>query len=988
MSVLTVIAVMGVSFLFSMNLETQAARHFSEATKARYLAEGGIAVARALLDEDRLGSRVDELTESWVSHFAGGDVDIDADRTHEARWWLLNDPAGDLAGRYAVLIHDEAGKANLNTAVADPEASGIDAVNLTTLLTQAGIADASSLAAAIESYRYGPDTHPGVALVDDDRDGTVDEPDEYQALALRGDDRRFESLEEILSVGGLDIASLRKLATMATVYSWDTNLNLAGTARVNLNTATAEELLAVLLEVGADDPWQMAANMADYADTDLAISRVSKTAIRHDLTDQGPLGDWRWEAASPPPGYYTSQTADGSALQWDVAVPAGSFRILVHGLPGMKVGDVDLNGQSRPTMDSGEAFGILELGGGLTVQVTHREPDGTACAFRGVELVPTDDTGGAGITPVSVRGIEAIRFNELMISPTTELSVSSAVFDPQTSAWACTGGDCANSGTGQARWSWTSPEVRPGQYYVWVFGQSGQTVGEVRVEGQSATLVHGQRHPKTLTVGSDQKVSVTIGKTPADGTYRFQQVRLSLEPDAEYVELINLSDADVDVSGWIIEGEAAGGRQARLPAGSVVEQHGMLVAAVDGDDSQEGLDGNGIDVRSAWELPTDAAWVQLEFLGGDLTPDSDWLKTTVAGGASARLLLRANEWVVDEVEYLLPLSTTAPFQSVEKGDPSVVRDTDQDGIDEGWYPALRLYTPGARNDNEGLRELRGLEQIVHDPSTEIKLLNRPLRSVGELAGLPSGIAWHVVTSGDLAKIADRLTVDGLRLETEGHLADTDGWRETADGYETSAQGSVGTWQWVDVPDGQYRLSLYGWAGEQLTVRWQRADGGYSDWIPVRSMDAQGRIVVGQVTVGLDESPAHTLTLQARCESSSGVCHLLHLWLDPQLTLLGMLNVNTAPKEVLLTLPGMTDLIVDRLIAGRPYGDQEEKARGVGDLLIGSVLGDAEADKLARFRQIAHLVTVRSQVFEILSLGEAMEDGRSGASQRIQAIVQR
>jgi type II secretory pathway component PulK len=987
-SVLTVVAIMGVSFIFSMFLETQASRHFSATAQARYLAEAGVSYAWALLDEDRLGSRIDDLTEAWVDQMVGDDVDVDGDETADARWWLLENAATRLVGRYAVLISDEAGKVNLNAALADPSGQGLGAVDLTALLSQQGIPNASQLAQAIEDYRDGPDARPGVAQVDDDRDGAVDEPDEYQALALRGDDRKFENLEEILSLGSLDAEALARLATVATVYSWDPNADLSGQPRLNLNTATADELLAVLLETGGDNPWQMAANMADAVDPDVAISYVNKIAARFTIPNQGDQGDWRWQ--SEPVGHYTTDVANAQPLSWQVTVPTGTFQVLVHGVSGFKVGDVDLQGQTKPSMDSGDAFGTLEISGPLSVRITCRQPAGTRCTFQGLELVASEAT--AGFSTVPVRGIEAIRINELMVAPTIELTATEASFNPQTSGWTCPAGSgfCSNSGTGQARWSWTSSTVRPGQYYVRVYGtQAGQTVGEVRLGGQTATLVHGQRHPDTLAVGSDQTITVVIGKTPSSGTYYVQKVALSLEPDAEYVELINLSDEEIDVSGWILEGDATAGRQARVPEGSLVKAHGLLALAVDAVDTQAGLAGNRIDASSAWEMSANASLAQLEFPGGELTPDADWLSTKLPTGTSARLVLRAGEWVADEVEYAIPLPAVAPFQSLEKGDPSVVTDADADGVDDGWYPSLKLYTPGAGNDNDGLREFEGVQQIVHDPSTEVTVRNRPLDSVGELAGVPSGTAWHAASASDLARFVDRLTVEGLLLETEGHGVEGEGsWRESVDGYEANTQGAQGTWQWTDIPDGQYRVSLYGWSGEQLSVRWQLADESFSEWIPTRSTDAQGRIIVGQVTVGMDVSAPNTLVLQARCDSPSGVCHLNHIRLDPRLGLTGMVNINTASLEVLLSLPGMTQTIAERLIQHRPYGDQEEKARGIGDLLMGSVLGDTDEDRLSRFRQLAHLITVRSQVFRIMSVGETLEREKPVASQRIQAVVQR
>ena len=119
-SMLTVIGIMGVAFAFSMFLETQEGRQFVSTNQARYLAEAGVSHARVLLDEDRVGSRVDEPTESWAKAGEGSDVDVDGDGTLDARWWPVQDSAGHTAGHYAVKLTDEGGKANLNAALADP----------------------------------------------------------------------------------------------------------------------------------------------------------------------------------------------------------------------------------------------------------------------------------------------------------------------------------------------------------------------------------------------------------------------------------------------------------------------------------------------------------------------------------------------------------------------------------------------------------------------------------------------------------------------------------------------------------------------------------------------------------------------------------------------------------------------------------------------------------------------------------------------------
>jgi len=982
---------MGVAFAFSMFLETQATQQFVSTAQARYLAEAGVNHAWALIDEDRLGSRVDDASEAWTKTPAGSDVDVDGDGTLDARWWLVTDAERRTIGRYAVKVTDEAAKAHLNAVQANPSTLGAGAINLTKLLAEAGISDAQAVAETIEQYRYGPDGRPGIAQVDDDGDGAVDEEDEYQPLSLRGDDRRLESLEDLVAIAGLDAKQLSRISQLATVYSWDVNVSVTGKARVNVNTATADELLAVLLEAGVDDPWQAAVNMADYVDPDVEMSRVSKSSQTLLLSNVGPLGSWTWVEGAV--AHYESTEPGGQPLSWSAPVPTGSFRVLARGVSGSTVGDMTVAGVFKPSVESGEFLGTFtfEAGKPPTVTVTHQAGAGTACAFRGLELVPEVVSAGT-----IVRGVEAIRINELMVDPKIDFEIASATFDPQGSDWACPAGSksCFNSGVGQARWSWASSLVQPGRYYVRVFGTGiGQTVGEVRIDGNSKKLVHGQTHPSPITVGSDGKITLTIGKTSSDGTYYVERISLSRQPDGEYVELINLSDREIDVSGWTLGGDAAGGRQARLPQGSLIKAHGLLVAAVDLEDEQAGLSGNGIDARSAWEIAGGTNAVQLEFPSGPPSPDDDWLKVTVPAGASARLTLRRGEAVVDDVEYPLPLPTTAGFQSIEKGDPSAIVDKDSDGLDEGWYPSLKLYTPGLPNDNEGLRETKGLVTIVHDPLKELSVLNHPLGGIGELAGLSSGEPWKPFSSEDLAKIVDRLTVEGLRLEAEGHLtAGQDAWAEKADGYyvhtDPSQRETSGVWSWTDLPDGHYRLGLYGWPGERLSVRWQLKDQTFTEWSPDLSTDAQGRIAIGQLTIGLDGTPANTLTLEAKCASISGICHLDRVRLDPRLIRVGPVNINTAPLGVLRALPGMTETLASRLIAGRPYGDQEQRARGIGDLLMGEVLGTTEEDKLKIFRQLAHLLTTRSDMFQILSFGQAMDGDRVRASQRIQTVVQR
>ena len=75
---------------------------------------------------------------------------------------------------------------------------------------------------------------------------------------------------------------------------------------------------------------------------------------------------------------------------------------------------------------------------------------------------------------------------------------------------------------------------------------------------------------------------------------------------------------------------------------------------------------------------------------------------------------------------------------------------------------------------------------------------------------------------------------------------------------------------------------------------------------------------------------------------------------------GMVNLNTAPREVLACLPGLTDSVADEIVGSR--ADREEGFRTVADLL------DVEGMSLEEFKQVCPHVSVRSDVFRARSFG--------------------
>jgi hypothetical protein len=89
-----------------------------------------------------------------------------------------------------------------------------------------------------------------------------------------------------------------------------------------------------------------------------------------------------------------------------------------------------------------------------------------------------------------------------------------------------------------------------------------------------------------------------------------------------------------------------------------------------------------------------------------------------------------------------------------------------------------------------------------------------------------------------------------------------------------------------------------------------------------------------------------------------------------------INVNTASREVLITLPEMTQDLADAIIARR--SGAAGPFRSLGELLTTKTLDEKQ------FRQLVDRLTVRSSVFSVESTGTAAW----GVRCRILAVIDR
>ncbi|MBN1794608.1 MAG: hypothetical protein JW844_06555 [Candidatus Omnitrophica bacterium] len=1049
LSVLAVASIIAISFLFTMRLEEHAASNFLNTIKARYIAEMGVVHARRLLEEDSfldrdrwvsasetIGLGYDGYNESWHELFTGSDVDVDGDGTPESRWIPVE--GGTFSGRYAVLVSDEAGKLNLNMPRSDIVRDGI--ASIFTACSSGG-AQMSQATDALFAYRYGPDKKPGVARRDDDFDNVlltndgidndgdghideagegIDEDNEFLPAHPRGDDAAFSVLERYKTAARISDDLWARVRPFLTVYSQSDNLDMWGLPRININNVSAEELVEILKSTGFDNPWQIAVNIADFIDDDFVKSSVVKAtrgcSVKACFTYD--LGSWEFVG-----GHYRCLRPGGlpGVWQWQ-GVPPGDYYVKVYGYgENSKVGDVTINGVVHPDMEHDDLFGLFAREKVtvaedtiLQVEVQNNFGAETTTYFSGVELIPV--RGGGTIRPRLVYGIEGVRINEIMVKPV--LNKSTEHMQPG-GYWTASGGgfvnNTAGSGAkGEGTWEWTG--IPDGKYYLYVYGQSGQAVGDVRVEGVTqGHMTDGGRFSAKSAVsvyGGRLRISIQNNEPEGVSCY-FSRIELSQQPDGEYIELVNLTEREVDIGGWIVEGTGYSGWPARIPLGTAIEPNGFIVLAMDADDKTTGLSGNGISFDTIWGA-RDKNVVGLDFTRA-VTPDDDLLRDVPLSGYNMITLRDSSENLVDAAEY----SNTTPYIASEKGDPSYNGDTDGDGADEIWYNSLSLSkgTPGEENNNTGMKERLWKDDqwmtIIHS-SDEILFRNYPLFDLGTLLSVRrSDEFWRALALEEVMKCIDAFTTEGIRLESEcAKPSDNEGrgngWvavdrpEPATAWFESGALDDVGYWRWTGedgVTNGVYSLSIFGRQGESVSISVRRTGGGWSPWTPALTYGVGNKIYFGRVEIGTGSegaSPDSTLEVRLKNTSPKGVAHFDYLRLDPSSEKSGAININTASQAVLEALPGIDSGYAARIMQNRPYGNKENKRRGIGDLLVGDVLrpleyedeADKERQMLGLFGAFSNYVTVRSDTYGITVIGQIVKRDKIQAEKRIETIIER
>lgn len=211
---------------FSTMVDMRLSETFRDSTRAYYLAKGGINAGRMILQEDR--NRYDSLDESWSK----GVVDY---------------PVGE--GNVTIRIEDLDGRLAINGLVDgnNPQSIMVDRFyRLLVNLQLDALADPAELTAALIDW-LDTDDDPYVEIHTDGQSlpvsGAEDLTYRSQPQAYRCKNGPLETLQELSLVKGFTPEIIKRISP---------HLAVNGMLQVNLNTASAEVLMALDLQISRE----------------------------------------------------------------------------------------------------------------------------------------------------------------------------------------------------------------------------------------------------------------------------------------------------------------------------------------------------------------------------------------------------------------------------------------------------------------------------------------------------------------------------------------------------------------------------------------------------------------------------------------------------------------------------------------------------------------------------------------------------------------
>ncbi len=917
-AILSIIFIAGIAFYVLSQAERTASIRHLDSLRSRYIAEAGVVYGQKVLELDRKENLIDSLQDRCFTNFSGSDVDMDGDNTPESRWIEMPDSEGKTFGRFSVLISDEASKLNLNVSSRQ---------SMDELFVLKGVQ--TSKIDTIFSHRP------------------------------------LNAIEQVGAILGTKDFKLVK--DFITVYSKDPEIDVNRKRRVYLNSLWPQKALESFLIKGVKDAFAKAANLKDAIDTDLSQTQLTKFSLPN-LGPSALIEGGGWNRVG---NYY--QASGGGAegkFSWSgLPVDDGEYYCFFNA-PNIEdtVGEVIVDdGDTGALLLSGEGPGkkVKVSGGAFTVRI--RPSKDTDCRFFNIELA--DMIPRNGLQRKVVSGTEALVINELMVKPAAEFTTGAISITP-----------------GQ-NYKYVFSRVRAGYFHLQIkAGAAGAAVGDVTINGQTGSNMHdGDYFPFVVHVDCDDpknntgSLTLEIKNNSLSNT-SFGGIKILQEPDAEYVEILNLSGENIDLSDFALvvnntSGDLVPGWPAAIPKGTKIGPYQELALAVDSNDSfpaPVNLRTNWISFQSVWG--TGAIGFIFE---GQHIIDKRFDALPDAGGMV--MLCNAQGERIDAVKYA---AQSPEFTSLERADPSAYGDSDGDGLFDSWNIGSQKdlhATPGTVNENAGMYTIDKItdEPIQHYP-TEVKVFNHPLSNLTEVLQLSSGQSWKTFTISDLAQMVDHFAYEALNFDFTGYYKEGD-FMERSGAFESRHKDESGVWEFADIARGDYLLTIFGDEGTQFSgnerVQVSLKTDNQQDFTAAATIffTTQGIMFYGKIEFLKDPSK---LILKIVNDSETKIA-IKSIRLEPIYVTPGRINVNTAKAEVLRSILG-SDSLVQTAIENRPIGAKDSRKLGVGDLFLLD----------PSFLAFHNYLTVKSDAYEIRCRGEYHPFDKTLATLDIRSVIER
>ncbi len=965
-AVITVVSIVGIgllmalAYLFGMRYQFWTARAFLASIRAKYAAESIANYATCLINSDS-EKGVDSFDDEFFKVFAGSNVDSDGDGVKDSKWIYLDD---DL--RAAVLIVDETGKANLNCPC-----QRIDLVCEELIKEGKLSADYRDFYKKVWNFLKGKDGAWGAVGkddnydnyilqrngLDDDIDGEVDElaegvddPGEFLYPFVYGDDRFFETIDDINRIFDInDDKYFKTLLKYFTVNALSSDIDITDMPKENLNYLSAVQLVKNLLEVGVDSPWQKAVNIRDFVDKDFSRSQLFAQSLVFKAYSWQEAPSWKRVGDL----LVTSTPSDAwEYWQWDGIMPGQYYCYLYAGEDNNYIGDVRVNGVEKLNVYSGDGITFKKVyvdnTGKLKVEIRFPAGSGKDKAFFShVELVPA--VRGLSGNKV-ITGIEGVRISEVYSHPKLTFLASDAKLLQQ-GDWQYDGAIFINNNpgggsSGEGIWEFTG--LPNGVYYVQLFGRNDtDIVGDVDVGWTKEKNFRSGQWLSSVVQIYDGTLRVKIQNNQPDGTIcYFRGIVLSQEPDVEFVEITNITKQKVDIGGWFLAVDDKQGYPAYIPVGTVINPGESIVLAVDGFDNTTGIAANNIALLKQFPDVDPAKVVSLDLPiqldnGFDFIPDSGvlYLKNTKAE-------------VVDGVN----LSRCRAFYSIYR---NVFDNSDENG--DGNFDSWSF----GKDEDKPTPAQADLED------EDLFVKNSAVNSIAELFSVSDG-QGKGLSQDDVAKIWSKLVVCGIDLYPFGHRVY--GWAVEQDCLLSRSKGEELCLSWSGqdgVSSGYYHIVLSIGPYEAVEVAFCEEDI-CEEFSPLLWSDSSGDLDLGWIFVKNDR-----LKIKIRNASPTGTAHFygLHMW--PNYHWHCRININTA-SVISLLATGLSYQQASAIVNSRPFG--------VGDSAgLGDVVRLLPKDVLFF---VDKFLSINSDSYTIIATGESLRKGRPEAQQRIWVGVER